>query len=96
MKNIKFSTILIIAAIAGVIWYFTKSKKEDKETPEMVGGNTFSTYGPGGTNAQPLVIQPLVIQPIRPFIRPVVKPAPVVTANANVLANIRQMFFGRS
>lgn len=34
MKNIKFSTILIVAAIAGVIWYLWNDNK--KKNPETV------------------------------------------------------------
>jgi hypothetical protein len=96
--KIKFSTILIIAAVAAAIWYFTKEKKQTQDeqngiTP--VGTDPYSTYGPGNTPVTPIMQQP-VIKPAlkKPVIKPVVRPTTAI--QVPVLAELTQSFFGRA
>lgn len=99
--KIKFSTILIIAAVAAAIWYFTKDKKQGTSSSDEqngitpVGTDPYSTYGPGNTPVTPIMQQP-VIKPAlkKPVIKPVVRPTTI--AQVPVLQEIRQRFFGRA
>lgn len=86
--KIKFSTILIIAAVAAAIWYFTKPEPKTENNNGYAGD-------PVPAPVSPIMQQP-VIKPAlkKPVIKPVVRPATI--SQVPVLQEIRQRFFGRA
>jgi len=71
MKNIKFTHVLIVLAIAGLAYYLWNESKKKEEQEQSSAGTDANNSTSGSLLTNPITVNPLLFQPtVKPFVKP--------------------------